>query len=929
MTARSVVAWLKKNIAHTGHLCLDSRQLTLGDVFFACPGAQTDGRLYIQQAIQHGAAAVVMQAGAQQADPISVPFKVVENLPGLLGEIADLWYGRPSAALSVVAITGTNGKTTTVQWLAAALNEQGVPCGTIGTLGVIRPDGSNLGAALTTPDVLTMHRSLAAMRQSGATVVALEASSIGISQGRLDHVRIEIAGFTNLTLDHLDYHKTLRAYKAAKFELFKWATLRAAVINVDDPAGAELFESTRSLGAVGFSLRGNGVAALQADDIQAGTYGLVFNLTTPRGAAQIVTRLVGEHNISNLLLVAGVLRQLGWSVARTARSLAMLRSVPGRLQIIEPLLCGDGPAAQPLVLVDYAHTPDALEHVLAALREVVSARGGRLICVFGCGGSRDRSKRPIMGRIAMDLADSVILTNDNPRAEHPQTIVDEIVADLPVTPVIVLDRAQAIMGAIWRAQSSDVVLIAGKGHETYQESKGERTPFDDREWARLALTWQRGLTVSIDTRSIQPGQLFIALKGDRFDGHQYLEQARVAGACAAVVEHCDQAVSLPQFALGPTDAALITMGHAWRRNFQLPVIAVTGSNGKTTTKEMIASILKAWSGAEASLSTAGNLNNSIGVPLTLLRLKKAHRAAVLELGMNHPGEIAVLAEMALPTVALVNNAQREHQEFMHSVDAVAKENGAVLSALPVDGVAVFPGDDAYTALWLEMAGSRKNVVFGFESRFDVHADQIGAESTRTTCLLHTPSGSARLTLAAAGLHNLRNAMAAAACAVAAGIPLAAIVQGLSDFSPVSGRLQAHALRDGWQLIDDTYNANPDSVRAAIDVLARLEGKKVLVLGDMAEVGSDSPAMHAEVGAYAKECAIDELMTLGSAAKGSGAAFGAMAQSFDSVDALLAGLIERMPAHILVKGSRSMRMERVVQGLQQWVSDEREGARHAT
>ncbi len=926
MTAQDIISWLNRHVARSAHLGLDSRQLHAGDVFFACPGLASDGRAYVQSAIEQGASAIVFQAGSP-VPGMSIPCLEVPDLSEKLGLIAHLWYGEPSLALSVVAVTGTNGKTTCVQWIASALNAEGVSCGTVGTLGVTLPDGSNLGGALTTPDVLTMHRSLAVMRDAGAAVVALEASSIGIHQGRLDHVHIEIAGFTNLTHDHLDYHGTLQDYKAAKFALFDSPGLRAAVINADDSAGRELLSLAPLVNALSYSLGSADTADLQAHDIQTGAYGVVFNLLALGGKAQLLTRLVGEHNVSNLLLVAGVLQELGWGLPRIARVLATLQCVEGRLQVVEAP-AGDAASAA-MVVVDYAHTPDALERALLALRDLATARGGRLVCVFGCGGGRDSSKRPIMGKIAATHADRVILTNDNPRMEDPLEIIHQISANMQHAPRIEPDRALAILSAVWTAAAADVVLLAGKGHETYQEAKGLRVPFDDREWARFALAWRRGLTLSTDSRHIQAGQLFVALKGDAFDGHAYLAQVMQAGACAAIVEHKDDSVALPQFVLGDTRLALIRISTAWRRLFTLPLIGVTGSNGKTTTKEMIASIFRAWLTPEASLATQGNLNNDIGVPLTLLRLNDQHRAAVVELGMNHPGEIAVLSRIAEPTVALVNNAQREHQEFMHTVEAVAMENGAVIQALPRDGVAVFPGDDAYTGLWTSLAGERRIVDFGFDSRFAVHADQIHAEPTRTLCRLHTPAGEADLALSAPGFHNLRNALAAAACACAAGAAVTDIVRGLEAFNPVSGRMQPRQLAGGFQLIDDTYNANPDSVRAAIDVLAQLSGKTILVLGDMAEVGANSHAMHAEVGGYAQEKGIGGLLAFGPACAHAAQAFGPAARAFEDIDELNNHLITLLPAHILVKGSRSTRMERVVRALEKQLMNQHEETRHAT
>jgi UDP-N-acetylmuramoyl-tripeptide--D-alanyl-D-alanine ligase len=417
--------------------------------------------------------------------------------------------------------------------------------------------------------------------------------------------------------------------------------------------------------------------------------------------------------------------------------------------------------------------------------------------------------------------------------------------------------------------------------------------------------------VHTDTRSLQPGDLFVALKGDRFDANDFIAEARTKGAVAAIAHAGRLPAGMPGIEVDDSKLALGKLANAWRKRFTLPLIAVTGSNGKTTVTQMVASILRAWQ-PDAHLATQGNLNNDIGLPLTLLRLRAGHRIGVIELGMNHPGEIAYLAATAEPTVALVNNAQREHQEFMATVEAVAQENGSVFGALPADGSAVFPAGDEFTSLWTRLARGRKCTTFG-----DTNADLFLAGSAwqqgHWQVRAQTPAGAIAFRLHIAGRHNVRNALAAAACALAAGVPLEAVVRGLESFEPVKGRSRALGVQLGDRtltLVDDTYNANPDSVRAAIDVLAELPGPRLLVLGDMGEVGNQGPAFHAEVGDYARERGIEQLFTHGDQAHGM------KGRHFAGIDALNAAVVQALPEteSVLVKGSRFMKMERVVEAI---------------
>lgn len=420
--------------------------------------------------------------------------------------------------------------------------------------------------------------------------------------------------------------------------------------------------------------------------------------------------------------------------------------------------------------------------------------------------------------------------------------------------------------------------------------------------------------VTTNSKTVEAGNLFVALRGERFDAHDFIADVAALGAAAVVVERLPDGLPIPALIVPDTRYALGQIAQLWRKRFTMPLIGVTGSNGKTTVKEMIAAILSAAFGTDHFLATRGNLNNEIGVPLTLFNLNAQHRAAVVELGMNHPGEIARLTEIALPTVGVVNNAQREHQEFMASVAAVAAENGSVISGLSEEGCAVFPADDEFAPLWTSYAGSRRLITFALDKQASVTA-QWRATDFGSEIKLNARGEQVSFVLSAAGQHNVRNALAACAATLAVGINLEIIARGLSAFTPVAGRLQKKQATNGAIVIDDTYNANPDSVRAAIDVLANAPAPRTLVLGDMGEVGSEGVAFHEEIGEYARARHIDQLFTVGELARHASRAFGRPARHFETMETLNEEVASVPPgASVLVKGSRFMKMERVVQKL---------------
>ncbi|MBL5980153.1 UDP-N-acetylmuramoyl-L-alanyl-D-glutamate--2,6-diaminopimelate ligase [Comamonas sp. NyZ500] len=487
--AAEAVAWLRSRVQ--GDLQTDSRKVKAGDAFVAWPGAATDGRAYVGKALEQGAAAVLVEADDLQAFDLSGDsIAALKGLKAATGLIADQWFAHPSGELDVLAVTGTNGKTTTAWWLAHALSKVTLNtrtgCALVGTLGVGVPPALE-STGMTTPDPVLLQRAFRSYADQGLAACAIEASSIGIVEHRLDGSKIRVALFTNFTQDHLDYHGSMDAYWQAKTQLFDWPGLPAAVVNIDDAHGARLWARLQGRAMDVWSVSIQGPARLQAKDIGLGDEGLSFTVLEAGHSLRMNTRLVGQYNVSNLLGVLATLRCLGLTLEQAVQACADLEPVPGRMQqIVKP--------GQPLVAVDYAHTPDALEKALRALQPAARQRQGKLWCVFGCGGDRDNSKRPLMGQAAQAHADGVFVTSDNPRSEVPESIIDQILAGMQAGQALHVqaDRAAAIAQAIARADARDVVLIAGKGHEDYQETKGVRHPFSDMAEAQKALAAREG-----------------------------------------------------------------------------------------------------------------------------------------------------------------------------------------------------------------------------------------------------------------------------------------------------------------------------------------------------------------------------------------------------------------------------------------------------
>ncbi|HEM7809396.1 UDP-N-acetylmuramoyl-L-alanyl-D-glutamate--2,6-diaminopimelate ligase [Burkholderia multivorans] len=486
----AALAWLRQHVAPAAQLHADTRSLRAGDVFVAYAVDGADNRAFIADALARGAAAVLYQPEGLAATPNAPVALAVPALDQLAGEIASGWYGDPSDGLLAIGVTGTNGKTSCTQWIAAALTALHQPCAIIGTLGSGMP-GHLVPTGFTTPDAPQLQRSLAQLRDGGAQAVAMEVSSHALHQGRVNGTAFDIAVFTNLTQDHLDYHRTFEAYEAAKAKLFAWRGLRAAVVNRDDAAGRRLLEKLAGrVRTIAYGI-GDTQQALDADrelvalDVRVTATGTAFRLRSSWGDADVEVGTLGTFNVSNLLAVLGALLAADVPFDAALAEIARLEPVNGRMQRLGGRLQND----EPLVVIDYAHTPDALEKTLDALRPIAVARGGRLVCMFGCGGDRDATKRPLMGAIAERLADDVVVTSDNPRSEDPQAIIDQIVAGMtaPDRARRIEDRASAILQAVRGAAREDVVVLAGKGHEATQEIMGKKRAFSDQDHARLAL----------------------------------------------------------------------------------------------------------------------------------------------------------------------------------------------------------------------------------------------------------------------------------------------------------------------------------------------------------------------------------------------------------------------------------------------------------
>jgi murE/murF fusion protein len=947
-----------------GKIRSDSREVVAGDVFVAVRGIRSDGHAFVPAVVAQGASAIVVER--EQA--VNIPQVIVQNGAAALGRLVARELGDPAKAMTLVGITGTNGKTTTTFLVESILLAAGQKPGVIGTVSYRWPGGS-IDAPYTTPTPQLLHGALARMRDAGCTHVVMEVTSSALAMDRIAGMTFTVGAFSNLTQDHLDVHGTMEAYRDAKRLLFRdYLDGGAAVVNIDDPEGAGMVAA-----AAGRVLRVTAAASPSADaeirvvEQDSTVRGITGRVATPRGELALEAQtLIGRYNVENLALAVGIGEALGISHDAITRGIAATH-VPGRVERV----AND---AELDILVDYAHTPDALHNVLSAVRPLTQRR---LICVFGCGGDRDPTKRPKMGAAVAELADLAIVTSDNPRTEDPRAIIDQILPAVPKPFFVDVDRRTAIRAAIAEATPGDVVVIAGKGHEDYQVIGTTKHHFDDREEARDAVLdrWRRTLVaiaadvdgalrgdmngyvsrVVIDSRSAAKGDLHVAIRGETHDGHEFCAAAIRAGASAVLVDRASRewapiepTMLVPEYAdvrhasvivVENTRFALGAIARGHRERWSGKLVAVTGSAGKTTTKELVRAALGV---AGTTHGTDGSLNNETGVPLTLLGLRPYHRFGVVEMGMRGPKQIEYLTKLAEPDVAIVVNAGVAHIELLGSSDAIAEAKAEIWMGLREGGTVVRPLDDERLDRFARLHRPRaRHVTFG-ERGADVSLVEYTPSETGGHIVLDVFGSRHELELGLVGRHAAIDACAALAGAHAAGASIAQALEGLARARPPAMRGQVVEV-GGRKVIVDCYNANPASMAAAMRALAEraqltgtspatgeprpasgLGGRTALaIVGDMLELGDHALAGHREAGALARELGL-RVIAIGDHAKTVVEAAGTDAEIADSPAAAARRALARTVAGdwILLKASRGMRLERVLESMRTQAEESR-------
>ncbi len=906
----------------------NSKDIKDGFIFVPLKGECLDGLQFLDEAIEKGAKVVLSDRKIKS----SLPCIEVLDARESLAILANLIY--PSENITKLAVTGTNGKTSIAYFTQQLLNKVQHKTASIGTLGVY-VDGKLEKGSMTTPDSVTLSKKLNELAQQNVKSVVMEASSHGLDQKRLDGLSFKAAGFSNLTRDHLDYHGTMQNYFKSKLRLFD-CLLEAnglAVLNADE----DVFDDIRriclkknisvfSYGYCGFDLKIEQLTALPDGQLLLLRHGNVIR--------EIKLNVFGAFQVSNILCAVGLASSLGYDVERLLTFLPELVAPKGRLDLIAQYKGAN-------IFVDYAHTPDAVENVLTSLRPHTK---GNLIALIGCGGNRDTGKRPMMGKIADELADKVYITDDNPRFEEANLIRQSIKEACPKG-IEIADRREAIYQAVHLLNKSDTLVLCGKGHEAGQIVKGVTYPFDDTAEAKLAIEVDRKLPVwdkkslkealdvdtvdtlkisgiSIDTRTLVPGDLFIAFKGEKVDGHQFVPLAIEKGAAACLVSKVIEGVQLErQIVVKDTLEALYQLAQYARERSKASFIGITGSSGKTTTKEMLKSSLEPYGIVGA---TKGNFNNELGVPITLASLPVDAKYAIIEMGMNHQGEISKLTQLVKPDVSIITMIGTAHQEFFKTPRDIALAKAEIFEGQKAGSVAILNKNSVYFNLLEEKAKERnlKVISFGETDTADIYLKKCEiSDCCQIDMNYQNQDYSYKINFL--GKHFAMNSLAVLAAVDSVKVHVFEVLDYIQRTEPIKGRglmkKVSLSIGDSITLIDDCYNANPSSMQASLSVLgAQMGGRRIAVLGQMLELGENAPQMHANLLKYIIENKVDKVYTVGSLMK----------YLYDVLPSAIKGkhvdsveeLIDILPAKLigndvlLVKGSNSVGLSKLVNKL---------------
>jgi len=968
----------------------DSRKSTQNSLFLALCGEKNDGHDYVHQALEKGCTAILVEKDKHSQEEIrncNACIIEVTNSRQAYVLLAEQLFAFPAQNMTMMGITGTNGKTSVTYLLESVLQTAGKQLGVIGTVNN-RYMNSNGGmhtvpSSFTTPEPFLLQGILRDMTDNGVDCVIMEVSSHGLVQNRIGQLQFDVAAFTNLSHDHLDYHLDMKSYFHAKSILFcehlkEGGRIVISYPDNDSSWSQSLYEICKAKNKKVITCGTKG-CDIFPESRKGSLQHTEIILQTVHGRSSFVSPLVGDFNVQNLQTTYAMAHATGISQEVICKGLQSASGAPGRMQRIQ--IADAEKAFRPSVFVDFAHTPDALLQVLKTLKVLPH---NRLFCIFGCGGDRDTTKRSLMGELGGKYADIAIITDDNPRTENP-ALIRAMVAegikktDLPERDlywmqtreptetgfVLIPDRHTAIKTAIEAAGKGDIVLIAGKGHEDYQITKDGKRFFDDSLEAATALSgWtldslvlatngkllNRGDknaslgAVCTDSRTVREYDIFVALKGERFDAHDYAADVADAGAGCLILHRLPKtSVSSPVLLVDNTEKVLGKIA-AYKRScmkaLSNPVlVGITGSSGKTTLKEMCFSIfIQQWPDSNAVagsrvLKTEGNFNNAIGLPLSLLPITPAHQGVLLEMGMNSPGEIKYLTEIADPDIACIINVHGAHLQGLGTIEGVAEAKGELFRNCRPDTILIVNNDDKRVTA-LAAACEQQKVFFGCDTygkvALDVYPSGIDlSQSEEIHFTLHIGEDETPIILPVPGSHNISNALAAAAISHAAGISLSKIAAGLARFKPADSRMQIVDGPVGSRIVNDCYNANPESMRAGIATLAGFRGAaRIAVLGDMLELGDNAEQLHREIGLYAGELGIEFLAVLGeyrsqvkAGVKDSEGrqttvkTFNDQDSCYEWLQSLVADNSIHAGTYILVKGSRGMHLENLVKQLQ--------------